>query len=37
MSCAFWAGNSSFISAKAYDLGFKKNGLDERVLLNIQT
>ena len=33
----FWAGNFSFISGKKYDLGVKKNRLDERVLLSIQT
>ena len=31
--CSFWAGNFSFISAKTYDLGVKKNRLDERFLL----
>ena len=32
-----WAGKFSFISVKTYDLGVKKNRLDERVLLSIQT
>ena len=35
--CAFWAGDFSFISAKTYDLGVKKDRLDERVLLSILT
>ena len=34
--CALWAGNFSFISAVTYDLGVKKNRLDERVLSSIQ-
>ena len=34
---AFWAGDFSFISAKTYNLGVKKNRLDERVLSSIQT
>ena len=31
------AGNFSFISEKTYNLGVKKKGLDEKVLLSIQT
>ena len=31
----FLAGNFSFISAKTYDLGVKKNCFDERVILSI--
>ena len=34
--CALWAGNFSFISAKTYEVGIKKNPFDERVLLSIQ-
>ena len=34
--CAFWTSKFSFISAKTYDLGVKKNLLDESVLLSIQ-
>ena len=29
MLSAFWDGNFSFISAKIYDLGVKKNRLNE--------
>ena len=35
--CAFWAGNFSFISAKTYDLGVKRNRLDESVVFSIRT